>query len=153
MSQQSSSFSLLVSPAPPAGHFAAGLAAYNNARYGTAIRAWKPLADLGHVDAQYNLGVMYSNGLGVRQDHQEAARLFRLAADQGDASAQFNLAVRYDNGLGVLQDREAAASLFRLAADQGHTGAQSTIHNPQSTTMTPSTSSDKAQDGTALLIH
>ncbi len=130
MSQQSDPFSSIAwQAAAPTGHFAAGLAAYNNARYGTAIRVWKPLADLGHVDAQYNLGVMYGNGLGVLQDHQEAARLFRLAADQGDASAQFNLAVRYDNGLGVLRDSEAAASLFRLAADQGHAGAQSKIND------------------------
>lgn len=107
--------------------FAAGLAAYNEKYYGTAIRIWKPLAELGHVDAQYNLGAMYGNGLGVQQDHEEAARLFRLAADQGDASAQFNLGVRYDNGLGVPQDDKAAVCLFRLAAAQGDARAQSKI--------------------------
>jgi TPR repeat protein len=125
MPQPSGSFSSITwQAAAPAGHFAAGLVAYNNARYGTAIRAWKPLAELGHVDAQYNLGVMYGNGLGVLQDHQEAARLFRLAADQGDASAQFNLAIRYDHGLGVPQDNKAAVSLYHLAANQGDAKAQ-----------------------------
>lgn len=107
--------------------FAAGLAAYKKEYYATAIRIWKPLADLGNIDAQYNLGAMYGNGLGVRQDHEEAARLFHLAADQGDASAQFNLGVRYDNGLGVPQDDKAAASLFRLAAAQGDARALSKI--------------------------
>ncbi|HJX51885.1 MAG TPA: tetratricopeptide repeat protein, partial [Polyangia bacterium] len=69
----------------------------------------------------------YDNGVGVPQDHAEAARLFRKAADQGDASAQANLGRAYDNGEGVPQDYAEAARLFRKAADQGNASAQSSL--------------------------
>ncbi|KKL46537.1 hypothetical protein LCGC14_2344550, partial [marine sediment metagenome] len=42
--------------------------------------------------AQYNLGVCYKNGEGVKQDQKEAVRLYKLAADQGHADAKKRLA-------------------------------------------------------------
>ena len=53
------------------------------------------LAEQGNADAQYNLGVMYDNGQGVRQDYAEAARWYRKAAEQGNAKAQYNLGSMY----------------------------------------------------------
>ena len=38
----------------------------------------------GNAEAQSNLGVMHANGIGVPQDHTEAARLFKLADEQGN---------------------------------------------------------------------
>ena len=61
-------------------------------------------AEQGNAAAQYNLGVMYLNGLGVRQDEAEAFRWFRQAADQGYAQAQNNLGAMYAEGRGVRQD-------------------------------------------------
>ncbi len=55
-------------------------------------------------DTQYNLGTLYENGLGVKQDNAEAVKWFPKAAEQGDANAQFNLAVLYHNGQGVKQN-------------------------------------------------
>ncbi|MSR43556.1 MAG: hypothetical protein EXS19_05920, partial [Pedosphaera sp.] len=37
----------------------------------------------GDASAQYNLGVMYANGLGVPKDEVEAVKWYRKAADQG----------------------------------------------------------------------
>ncbi len=48
-------------------------------------------AEQGDAKAQFNLGVMYSDGRGVPQNDAEAVKWFRLAAEQGDASAQYNL--------------------------------------------------------------
>jgi TPR repeat protein len=45
------------------------MAAYKRGDYETAIREWKPLAKQGVADAQYNLGVMYGEGL-ARSIHQ-----------------------------------------------------------------------------------
>src|SRR5713226_6369422 len=64
--------------------------------YATAIGLWRPLADKGEVDAQYNLGVMYDRGQGVTRDYAVAVRRFRKAADQGFAAAQLSLGVMYD---------------------------------------------------------
>ena len=81
-------------------------------------------ADQGDASAQFNLGVMYTNGEGVPQDDKEAVRWFRFAADQGDASAQFNLGFSYGQGKGILQDNKEAVRWFLAAADQGFAKAQ-----------------------------
>ena len=35
---------------------------------------WKPLAEQGIAEAQYNLGLMYSNGQDVPRDDEEAVK-------------------------------------------------------------------------------
>ena len=77
------------------------------------------LAEQGVAEAQHNMGVMYHNGYGVRQDYAEAVKWFRRAAAQGYASAQYNLGVMYKNGRGVRQDDTEAVKWFRQAAAQG----------------------------------
>ena len=52
-----------------------------------AVRWFRGLAEQGHAEAQFVLGVMYDNGRGVRRDGAEALRWMRLAAAQGDADA------------------------------------------------------------------
>src|SRR5258707_764833 len=92
--------------------------------YATAIRLWRPLADKGEVEAQYNLGVMYDKGQGVTRDYAIAVSWFRKAADQGFAAAQLSLGIMYENGLGVPQEFTTAVNWYRRAADQGNTAAQ-----------------------------
>ncbi len=77
------------------------------------------LAEQGVADAQYNLGVMYTNGQGVRQDHAEALRWYRKAAEQGYAEAQYNLGARYFTGRGVHQDFHLSKEWFGKACDGG----------------------------------
>ncbi|MBR0168943.1 MAG: sel1 repeat family protein, partial [Synergistaceae bacterium] len=76
---------------------------------------------------QYNLGVEYDNGEGVRQEKAEAAYWYRKAADQGYASAQYNLGAMYYNGEGVRQDKSEGISWIRKAARQGFELAQSAL--------------------------
>jgi hypothetical protein len=40
--------------------------------YATALKHFRPLAKQGHADAQWELGLMYKNGLGVTKDPKEA---------------------------------------------------------------------------------
>ena len=72
--------------------------------------------------AQCNLGTMYAEGEGVKQDHTEAAKWYRKAAEQGDALAQYNLGAMHANGDGVPQDFAVALQWFQLvpAAEQGN---------------------------------
>lgn len=65
-------------------------------------------ARLDDPDAQYNLGIIYREGLGVRQDYAEAARWFRLAAEQKHPKAQVELGIAHILGRGVPQDLAAA---------------------------------------------
>jgi TPR repeat protein len=95
------------------------VAAYGKGDYPTVLRLIRPLANQGHADAQYNLGLMYYRGEGVPQDYVEAVRWCRLAADQGHAFAQSHLGTMYYKGHGVPQNYVEAAKWYRLADDQG----------------------------------
>jgi hypothetical protein len=54
--------------------------------------AWyRRAADLGHLGAMNNLGLMYYQGKGVPQDYPQAMAWYRMAADLGDAGALGNL--------------------------------------------------------------
>lgn len=101
------------------------LEAYWRVDYATALRVWRPLAELGrHAKAQYYLGAMYRHGRGVPQDHAEAVRWCRLTAEQGDANAQSELGFMYDYGKGVPEDGQEAVHWLRLAAEQADAYAQ-----------------------------
>ncbi len=116
---------LALTLAPPVlADLKAGLDAYKRGDYHTALKEWRPLAEQGHAEAQYNLGVLYDQGRGVSQDYQEALRWYRRAADQGDAYAQNNLGYMYEYGEGVPQDYQEALRWYRLATDQGYATAQ-----------------------------
>ena len=108
----------------PVQQFQQGLTAYEQSDYQTAFKLWLPLAEQGDAKAQFNLGVMYADGRGVKQDDVEAVKWFRKAAEQGDADAQFNLGVMYRNGQGVKQDDFEAVKWYRKAAEQGDAKAQ-----------------------------
>ncbi len=109
------------------GQLDQGRVAFWANRLAEAVSLWRPCAEQGLADAQYNLGLMYQNGHGVPQDDAEAARWYRLAAEQGYADAQLNLGVMYENGLGVLQDYAEALRWYRLAAEQGLALAQANL--------------------------
>ncbi len=73
----------------------------------------------GDIASQYNLGMKYARGDGVKQDYVVAAKWLDMAANKGDADAQAALGVMYQKGQGVQQDTNIAASLYKRAAAQG----------------------------------
>ena len=92
--------------------------------YAEAVKWLKKAADLGEPNAQYNLGLFYYNGQGVKQDFEEAVKWLKKAAGQSVVFAQYNLGVCYYGGQGVKQDYAEAVKWFRLAADQEFPAAQ-----------------------------
>ena len=107
--------------------FDKGLKAHDAGDYNTAVREWKPLAEQGNVEAQYNLGFLYYNGQGLTQNNAEALKWYRLAAEQAHGDAQLNLGAMYRNGQGVPEDFVKAAKWYRLAAEQGNAIAQDNL--------------------------
>ena len=75
-------------------------------------------ADAGEATAEHALGFLYSDGLGVPQDHVEAAGWYRRAAEQGHVTAQHALGFLYSDGLGVPQNSVEAHMWLNLAASQ-----------------------------------
>lgn len=101
--------------------------AYFNGDYAVAVAEARPLAESGDPDAQYILGSLYYDGLGVPEDRREAARWHRLAAEQNHPHAQFALATQLISGQGVERDDIEAVRLFRLSAEQNHPQAQAMV--------------------------
>ena len=99
------------------------LDAYEAGDYATALKEWRPLADQGNANAQFNLVMMYENGKGVPQNYVQAVKWYRLAAGQGIDKAQFNLGYMYENGNGVPKVPVMAHMWYNLAAANGFDGA------------------------------
>ena len=64
--------------------FNRGVEAYRSGDYVTAMNEWRPLAEQGNMIAQYALGVMYENGVGVLQDNVIAHMWYNLSAANGN---------------------------------------------------------------------
>ena len=76
------------------------------------VEEWYLGAQQGDVAAQYNLGVSFLNGQGVKQDYVEAAKWFAKAAEGHDLDATYNLATCYMNGDGVEQDVKKVTAII-----------------------------------------
>jgi TPR repeat protein len=81
-------------------------------------------AEAGQAASQHNLGVAYSVGNGVKEDHDEAVRWFLMAAKQGYAASQVNLFVAYTTGKGAPVNPEEAMKWCLASAKQGLAPAQ-----------------------------
>ena len=81
-------------------------------RPGPDLDALRSAVEQGDPYAQFNLGAMYANGVGVLKDDAEAVRWWRLAAHQGDVDAQCALGSVYAGAPGG-----AAAALREAEAD------------------------------------
>ena len=124
--------------------FQKGKEAYQREDYATAQRELKPLSEQGHAGAQTRLGLRYTYGDGVAQNHKEAVKWFRLAAEQGFVYAQYQLGTMYYFGGGVPKDNLYAYMWFNLAAANGDEEA-SELRDTIAAKMTPS-EIEKAQD-------
>jgi TPR repeat protein len=66
--------------------------------------------------AQYGLGALYDEGVGVPQNYADAAKWYQKAADQGMAGTQYSLGILYIKGDGVPQNYVKAHMWLNLAA-------------------------------------
>ena len=105
-----------VSGVVTAGDYEGGNVAYIRGDYATAFEKLTQAAEAGDTQAQFNLGVMYGDGLGVPQDDQQAASWFRKAAEAGHTKAQVLLGLSYQTGQGVHKDIVQAHKWLNIAS-------------------------------------
>lgn len=103
---------------------AEAMSAYRSGQYQKALEIWMLLAYEGHRQAQYQLGLMFSQGAGMKPSPEEATYWFNRAAEQNHAGAQYRLGATYLNGKGLRADREIGMEWWRAAAKGGSTAAQ-----------------------------
>lgn len=97
-----------------------GLDAVAAGNYGEAYWAWRPLADKGRPEAQYQLGWLYANGNGLRVDMAQAVDWWRKAAVRGHLDAEFAIGMAYLNGYGNSFPPDRPAALEWLGRAGGH---------------------------------
>jgi TPR repeat protein len=88
-----------------------------------ARRLFERAVQQGDMDAMYELGFMYEDGLGVELSHERAFEYYKQAAHLGHRRSQFNLGTMYRDGEGVLQSYQMAKQLYTLAIKHGSTDA------------------------------
>ncbi len=76
-------------------------------------------SDQNVANAQYNLGVLYHQGLGKEQDLGRALYWYRNAAKLNHAEAQYNLGIAHIEGIGTDYNPALAAEFFERAANNG----------------------------------
>lgn len=82
-----------------------------------------PSADKGNGDAQYYLSLMYSSGIGVDKNPQEAVRWLIKAADNMQIDALRELGKRYVEGRDIEKDEVLGTFMTSMAADRGNATA------------------------------
>lgn len=93
----------------------AGIEAWQRADYASAVAIWRPFAEKGDADAEFNLGQAYRLGRGVPLDLGAAKMWFWRAANAGHLDAETTL------GLLLFQNGDQAGGLkwLKRAAEQG----------------------------------
>jgi TPR repeat protein len=98
----------------------AGVDAWQKGNFTAAIAEWRPMAEQGDADAQFNMGQAYKLGRGVTADLKAAQTWYEKAALQDHEEAQANLGlIMFQNG-----EREGAMVWLRKAADRGDPRAE-----------------------------
>lgn len=108
---------------------------YQNQEFAPAYEGFKSLADQGHVEAQYFLGVYFMYGGGDEPPRPDLSRKWfkqaldgwTTAAQGGDPVAMVEIANMYNTGLGVDRDPAAALVWARKAAELDHPEAWATL--------------------------
>lgn len=108
----------------PDNDYEHGTEAFRRGDYQQARDIWAPLAEAGDPRAQFGLGNLYFNGLGLEKNQQAAFDWYLKSARQGYAPAQFYVGNTYKHGHGVIADESSANEWWQKAAEQGLASAQ-----------------------------
>jgi hypothetical protein len=93
----------------------AGIQAWQKGEPSTAVQIWRPLAEAGDADAQFNLGQAYRLGRGVPVNLAAAQTWLGRAAGKGHVDAQTTLGLLlFDSG-----SRSEGLRWLSAAAEQG----------------------------------
>lgn len=107
--------------------------AFLSGRYEEAIAIWLPMANGGLAVAQFNLGVMYANGLGVDRDMGVAMDWWARAAGQLHVRSAHNLALAMLAGEPVMNGRKAEPDYpailryLKIGGDAGYPNSEYTL--------------------------
>lgn len=97
---------------------------FENGDYDKALTIFHLSAERNHPEAQYWIGICYTNGFGVAQDSKQAFEWYKKAANQGNTEAQYCVGLCYYHGDGVEVNKSKAKTWFDSAANKGYEDAK-----------------------------
>ncbi len=103
-----------------ADEYLRGFQALEKRDYKTALYHLSFFAANGDAKANYNLGTMYREGLGVEKDEVQSLSHFIAAAENGHMLGNYAVGLAFLNGKGSDIDAEAAIHYLTKAALLGH---------------------------------
>ena len=96
----------------------------NEKDYINAYKYFVESAELGDINAIYNVGYCYFNGFGVSKNYEKA---FRLLSRFVDTKSNLAVSATYlcgimldDGGYGIKSNKKQAADYYVKSAEQGH---------------------------------
>ena len=89
-------------------HFRLGCRAFADNQYGEALNRFAKSAALGHGEAAFRAGVMYSWGLGTPEDKALARRYYLAAWNRGYKAAELLVNMVFADGMEMIGEGEAA---------------------------------------------
>ena len=92
--------------------------------YREELDKWMLRAYEGDRDAQFKVGVLFTNKQFDQPDYEQAVYWYKQAARQGHVLAQYNLGHQYLMGVGVKENQKTAMEWWLQAAEQDHALAQ-----------------------------
>ena len=107
----------------PQNYYELGNKYFDSKNYSQALKYYTVSANQGNSSAQYCLGSMYEQGLGITRDYSEAKKWYILAANQGESRAQYYIGNMYEQA----ENYAEALKWYTLAANQGEPRAQCSI--------------------------
>lgn len=117
----------------------------------------QPLADKGNPLAQYQIALMYFDGIGTLQANDKGESFLKMAAQQGLPDAIFDLATRFESGNGVMKDSHSArvwyAELEKIGDRRGNTALEKLNNNQPQQSMSSPTEQTSPNVPTKERIH
>ena len=108
-------------------NFFNGLKSWNAGQFEDARNYWATDANLGDIDAQYNLATLYENGTGLKKNKNIAAKLYAEAAKRNFPEAAIRLIKLKQNGYAGNIPIISAVNYLKKNAKNGSAQAQYTL--------------------------
>ena len=84
-----------------------------------AFEYHKTSAKQGNMNAKFQLGYCYDEGIGTEINKVKAFELYKVAAEKGNNEALYNLSFLYESGEGIDKNEKKAFELIKKLAEKG----------------------------------
>lgn len=92
--------------------------------YYEAVKWYMKAAEMGHADAQCDLGNCYYYGEGLPENYERSVYWYEKSAEQGNVRALYNLGNSYYYGEGIARNEKLAIAYYDRAASLGSVQAE-----------------------------